>query len=233
MPAYVDLILIPIFQGLSDEELKQLSAISVDQEVEKGQIIFSEGDEGVGFYIISRGKIKIYKLSPDGKEQILHLFGAGEPFGEVALFNGMNFPAYAEALEKSRVLFFPRKAFARAIKDNPSLAMNMLAALSMRLHKFAAMIEDLSLKEVPARLAAHVLLLSEQLEGADRIKLDVTKGQLASLLGTIPETLSRALTRMIKVGLIVTDGAYIEIRDRAGLRALAMVETRLSDLADA
>jgi len=97
--------------------------------------------------VVIEGRIRVYKLSPEGKEQILHLWGPGEPFGEVALFTGRNFPAYAEAHERSRVFFFPRTAFAELIKANPSLALNMLATLSMRLHRFASLIEDLSLKE--------------------------------------------------------------------------------------
>jgi len=228
-----DLAAIPVFQGLNEEDLEQLSGIVIDQTADKGQIIFSEGDEGVGFYIVSRGRVKIYKLSAEGKEQILHLFGSGEPFGEAALFSGQDFPAYAEAMEPSRVFFFPRLAFARAIQDNPSLALNMLATLSMRLHRFARMIEDLSLKEVPARLAAHLLLLSEQLNGSDRVKLDVTKGQLANLLGTIPETLSRTLARMVRGGLVRTEGSRIEILNREGLEGLAVAELRLSDFTGA
>ncbi|MBW2085969.1 MAG: Crp/Fnr family transcriptional regulator, partial [Deltaproteobacteria bacterium] len=138
---------IPLFSGLPHEQYQDLASIVKDQKFERGEIIFSEGDEGVGFYVVVEGRVKVYKLSPEGKEQILHLWGPGEPFGEVALFTGQSYPAYAEAYEKSRVFFFPRSAFAELIRANPSLALNMLATLSMRLHQFANLIEDLSLKE--------------------------------------------------------------------------------------
>ena len=176
--------------------------------------------------MIISGQIKIYKLSPEGKEQILHVFGPGEPFAEAAVFAGSSYPAHAMALKTSRVFFIPRAAFRDLIKDNPSLAMNMMASLSMRLKRFAHMIEDLSLKEVPGRLAAHLLFLSED-QGRDDVQLQVAKTHLASLLGTIPETLSRILARMHKQGLIESAGQTIRILDRQGLDELATGEQRL------
>ncbi|MEJ2031463.1 MAG: Crp/Fnr family transcriptional regulator [Deltaproteobacteria bacterium] len=218
---------IPLFRGLTPEQYDQLAMIVTVQQFERGQTIFSEGDAGVGFYIVHSGKVKIYKLSVDGKEQILHVFGPGEPFAEVAVFLGAPFPAHATALEQSSCFFFPRAAFADLITSNPSLAMNMLASLSLRLRHFAHMIEDLSLKEVPGRLAAHLLLLSDQQESGDRLRLHITKAQLASLLGTIPETLSRILAKMQKQGIIASDGAEIIILDRVWLENLATGESRL------
>ena len=201
--------------------------IAVEKAFSKGQSIFSEGEEGTGFYVMIKGRVKIYKLSPEGKEQILHIFGMGEPFGEVPVFAGENFPANAEALEKSRALFFPRLALLRLIKQNPSFALNLLAILSRRLRSFAAQIEDLSLKEVPGRIAAHLLYLSELKKGSADLKLTITKGQLASLLGTIPETLSRILGRMSGEGLISLSGPHIKTLDRNGLKTLADSSGRL------
>lgn len=220
---------IPIFNGLPLEQYDDLAVIIVDKIFKRGQIIFSEGDPGTGFYVVVDGRVKIYKLSMDGKEQILHLWGAGEPFGEAALFTGQNFPAYAEAMEKTRVFYIPRQAFADLIKDNPSLALNMLATLSMRLHRFANLIEDLSLKEVSGRLAAYFIELSRQHGDANAITLDLAKGQLASLLGTIPETLSRTLTKMVAQDLIQADGPNIEIINRNDLEELAVSARRLSE----
>lgn len=114
------------------------------------------------------------------------------------------------------------------IQKNPSLALNMLAILSLRLRKFTALIEDLSLKEVPGRLAAYLLYLCETDQGTANLSLDISKGQLSSLLGTIPETLSRILTKMIKADLIRSEGSRrIRILDRAGLEELASGQTRL------
>jgi len=213
---------IPLFNGLTADHHRQLSSIVVERTYRRGQTIFSEGDEGDGFYVVSTGRVKIFKLSHEGKEQILHIFGSGEPFGEVPVFSGEHFPAHAETLEESKILFFPRSAFVELIKKNPSLALNMLAVLSRRLRRFSALIEDLSLKEVPGRLSAYLIYLSETKNRSANLTLDISKTQLASLLGTIPETLSRILSRMSAEDLIESDGhRTIKILDRDGLEELA------------
>lgn len=219
---------IPMFQELPKEHHRDLATVAVDQVFKRGQLIFSEGDEGIGFYVIISGQVKIFKLSLEGKEQILHIFGPGEPIGEVAVFTGRRFPANAEALQKSRVFFFPRATFMDLIEKNPSVALNMVAVLSQRLRRFAALIENLSLKEVPGRLAAYLLYLSRRQEGMDDLRLDIPKGQLASLLGTIPETLSRILTKMVKADMIQLEGARrIRILEREKLENLANGDIRL------
>jgi CRP-like cAMP-binding protein len=218
---------VPLFEGLPREQIEDLVMIVADQVFRKGETIFSEGEDGNGFYVVITGRVKIFKLSSEGKEQILHFFGPGEPFGEVPVFTGQHFPAHAEAMEESRVFFFPRKSFVDLIKRNPSLALNMLAVLSKRLRRFAALVDDLSLKEVPGRLAAHLLYLSAQNKGSRELDLTITKAQLASLLGTIPETLSRILGKLSSQGLIETDGRRIRILDSEALRDLAESGGRL------
>ncbi len=218
----------PLFEGLPGRQYEALASIVMDQVLQRGQMIFSEGDEGNGFFVIVSGRVKIFKLSAEGKEQILHIMGPGEPFGEVAVFSGRRFPAYAPALTESRVLFFPRESFMALIAKDPSLAANMLAVLSARLRRFAALIEDLSLKEVPGRLAAYLLSLSERKKGASTIELEITKNQLAAVLGTIPETLSRILARMSAQRLIKATGRRIQIVDRQQLQELAAGARRLA-----
>jgi CRP/FNR family transcriptional regulator len=157
----------------------------------------------------------------EGKEQILHIYGPGNPIGEVAVFSGQQFPASAETLLKSHLLYFPRLAFVDLISKNPSLCLNMLAVLSRRLRQFTVQVENLSLKEVPGRLAAYLLYLAGEQEAAGMVSLPISKGQLASLLGTIPETLSRILARMSSRGLIAVDGPKIKLLDLEGLEELA------------
>lgn len=218
----------PLFQGLPEERLKELATVVKDKVFRKGKLIFSEGDEGSGFYIIISGRVKIFKLSPEGKEQILHIFGPGEPVGEVPVFAGKSFPAHAEALEDSRLFYFPMADFMELIQKNPSIALNSLSILSRRLRRFTALIENLSLKEVPGRLAAYLLYLSDTHQGAEDLRLEISKGQLSSVLGTTPETLSRILTKMAKAGLIQSEGLRrIRILDRAGLEELANGDIRL------
>ncbi|SDP09924.1 Crp/Fnr family transcriptional regulator [Desulforhopalus singaporensis] len=205
------------FAGLPSSQIDELAAIAIEKTYQRGETIFFEGDISVGFYMVAEGRVKIFKISPSGKEHILHIFGAGEPFGEVPVFHGKPFPATAEALQNSRTLFFPRKEFVALVERNPAIALNMLAVLSMRLRRFATQIENLSLKEVPARLASYLLYLSEEQGSEESVTLDISKGQLASLLGTIPETLSRIFSRMSTEGLIAVEGRQIHLLDLEGL----------------
>ena len=218
---------IPLFEGLPKGQHEALDRITLNRAYQKGQIIFSEGDEGIGFYVILTGRVEIFKLSPEGKEQILHIFGPMETFGEVPVFTGQGYPAYAEAYAPCSLLFFPKSAFVELIKKDPSLALNMLAVLSARLRRFAALIEDLSLKEVPGRLAAYLLYLNQHSRSEGDIDLDISKGQLASLLGTIPETLSRILGKMTRQGLIRLEGPRISILDRDRLEDIATTGKKL------
>jgi len=202
-----------LFSGLSEDDLAKVADIAHVKKYNRGEAIFFEGDEGNGFYMVMEGKVKIFKMSFEGKEQILHIFGPGEPFGEVPVFHGQPFPANALSLVKTVLLFFPRKEFIELVASNPSLALNMLAMLSLRLRRFASQIESLSLKEVPGRLASYIIYLSEEQDTTDKVTLDIPKGQLASLLGTIPETLSRIFAKMTDEGLIHVEGRTIYIDD--------------------
>ena len=211
----------PLFKGLSPEQLDEISTIAVERKYGRGESIFMEGDVADGFYIVADGQVKIFKTSLEGKEQILHIYGPGNPFGEVPVFSGSKFPANALTLVSSRILFLPRKAFVDLIARHPSLSMNMLGELSMRLRQFTVQIENLSLKEVPSRLASYLIYLAREQESADRVVLEISKGQLASLLGTIPETLSRIFAKMSALELIRVNGKEIDLLDPIGLEDLA------------
>lgn len=212
---------IPIFANMTDDQLNQINRIAQDKTYQRGEAIFWEGEPGNGFYVVAQGKVKIYKSSAEGKEQILHFYGPGHPFGEVPVFSGSQFPANALAIEKSRLLYFPRQDFIRLISAHPSLALNMLGVLSVRLRQFTVQVENLSLKEVPARLASYLIFLSNEQNSPDRVVLPISKGQLASLLGTIPETLSRIFNKMAQQGIITVKGSTIALPDRMGLEELA------------
>ena len=217
-----------LFSGLDQSQRSKIANIMRQKDYQRRETIFREGDPGIGFYVVAEGKVKIYKTSVEGKEQILHIYGPGNPFGEVPVFSGNRFPANAQAIEKSRLLFFPRNDFIDLIAHHPSLALNMLAVLSMRLRQFTLQVENLSLKEVPARLAAYLLYLAKEQNNADNVTLPISKGQLASLLGTIPETLSRIFNKMTQHDLISVAGNQIALRNPETLAALASGE-RLED----
>lgn len=209
---------------MSQPQLEKISAITKKIEFTKGKLIFQEGDHGNGFYIVASGKIKVFKLSFEGKEQILHIYGPGHTFGEVPVFEGKSFPASSMALEQSSILFLPRDKFVELITITPALAMNMLADLSRRLRAFTVQIENLSLKEVPARLAAYLITLHQESEHkpkSDKITLPISKAQLANLIGTTPETVSRVLKKMADQSLIQVKTKDIFILDLDGLSELS------------
>ncbi|MDQ5987619.1 MAG: Cyclic AMP receptor protein [Syntrophus sp. SKADARSKE-3] len=212
---------IPLFQGLSEDQKSQLYVMAARRSVMRGQHVFFEGDKAIGFYILLSGRIKISKLSSEGKEQILHIVGPGDLFGEVPMFAGGFFPANAGAMEDVELLFYSRERFMDMISRVPALAMNMLGFLSQRLLHLTSLVENLSLKEVHERLAAYLLHMADLQNNQETIQLDINKGQLASLLGTIPETLSRILTRLHNDSLIEVTGRKIKIVNRQGLQMLA------------
>lgn len=216
----------PLFAGLAAEDQAEVAAIAAERAYRRGELIFGEGDPADGFYSVVHGRVKIFKTGLDGKELILHIYGPGNPFGEVPVFAGGRFPANAMALTASRVLFLPRDDFVALIARRPSLAMRMLAELSLRLRQFTVQLEALSLKTVSSRLAAYLVRLSQE-QGAGKpaeengVRLPLSKGQLASLLGTIPETLSRIFSKMSAAGLIRVAGKTIFLLDPEGLNRLA------------
>lgn len=211
----------PLFAGLSGDDLYEIAGIVREKDVLKGETIFSDGEPSTGFYIVASGSIKIYKLSPDGKEKILHIFGSGQPFAEVAVFSGEPYPANALALQKSHLLFFQKNDFIEVIAKKPGLALSMLGVMASRLRQFAVQIENLTLKDVPARLAGYILYLVEDQCDDRSVDLDVSKNHLASILGVTPETLSRVMARMAQEGLINVDGRTISIIDKTGLDNLS------------
>lgn len=206
------------FQGLGPEIVGQLASVAVMKRYLAGEVIFEEGDRGTGFHLVAEGRVKIYKMSADGREQILHIFGPGEPFGEAAVFLALSYPARALALTETATVFFPREALRRLLAQNPDIAFSMMGIMAQRLVRFAGLLESITLKEAPARLAAFILDLAGEEQSAELI---ITKNQIASLLGTTPETISRAFGRLKSAGLITEEKPYITILDQRRLRNAA------------
>lgn len=213
-----------LFENLSREQLAKIARIASFRSYRKGEALFAEGKRAEGFFVVCKGRVKVYKVSFDGREQILHLFDAGNILGEVPVFAGGAYPAHAEALTEVEALFIPRDGFTRLVHEETGLALTMLAVLSRKLRYFTSLVETLSLKEVPGRLASYLLYASERTGSGDTFDLDISKTQLAALLGTIPETLSRIFSKMIAAGLIDMQGRTIRIKDRDGLIALVQGE---------
>lgn len=211
---------ITFFEGLPEEKLAKIAGIAVVKRYNKGEVLFEADIPAHGFYAPVTGRVKIYRTSPSGKEHILHVFGPGEAFGEVPVFEGRTFPAHAQALDPCEALFFPRRDFEEMIRKDPDIAMKMMAMLSQKLRLLVNKIDDLSLKETPARVASYLLLLRSS-QDADTFRLDLPKGQIAFYLGTIQETLSRIFKRLTDEGIIAIEGSEITILDREKLETLS------------
>jgi CRP/FNR family transcriptional regulator len=215
----------PLFSDLEDREIAEIQAISASKRYPKGTLIFSEDEQALGFFVLISGRVKVYKLSPEGKEQILHIISPGETFAEAALFAGSTYPAFAESLAESRALYFSKEGFLDLIRRNPQISLNMIASLSQWLRKFVSLVEELSLKDVSARLSKYLIDLSAKStrssERGIEFELGISKSQLASQLGTISETLSRALRKLRDRGIIEVEGKKITILQREALEDIS------------
>lgn len=214
-----DLLKCPMFSGVTDQDLAYLSKVAREKKFDRGDLLFSEGDLASGFYVLAEGRIKVYKLSADGKERILHIVHPGTSFAEAAIFGDGHYPAYAEPLQPSRLLFFPKREFLELLHSRSEIAINMIGGLSRFLRQFASQVEQLTFQDVPARLARYLLDLAGDEE--DVVALPIPKGQLASNLGTVSETLSRTFRKLSEEGVISVKGKEIAIEDRDRLEDLS------------
>ena len=211
----------PLFATLPDDDLRRVADLAVSRRFSRKEAIFREGDRADGFFIVSSGKVKVFKLSGEGKEQILHILEAGQTFAEAVIFEGGGYPAHAETLTDAELLFLPKRPFVDLLERHPNVAIRMLASLSRWLKRMTDLVESLSLKDVETRL---VFYLSEELKGRGipltdgaELELAIGKNVLASRLGTVPETFSRALKKLQDDGLINVRGKRIRIVSAAGL----------------
>ena len=209
-----------LFRELDEPELNALTAIVEAKRVKRGELLFLQGDEAKGFFVLLLGRVRVYKVSPEGKEYTLHLIKPGGMFAEAAIFKGTTFPANCSAVDDSIVAFVPKQAFLQLLNTSPGISLKMIGALSAFVREFNQQLADLSLREVPARLASYLLRKSEKTTGGT-VTLDITKSELASTLGTISETLSRNLKKFRELGVVEVDGKEITVLDPSRLRSIA------------
>ncbi len=201
-----------VFSSLDETDLRRLLADCPRCKLRAAETILRAGQVADRFFVILAGRVKVFKLSAKGDEQILHFYGSGETFGEAAMFSAAYFPAGAQAVEDTMLLVVRRDVVLKLIDGNSEIALGMMAGLSAKLRQFAGLIEDLSLKEVPARLAG--VLLGESQDGKLRsFRLAQNRRQLAASIGTVAETLSRAFKKLKDAGIIDVRGTEVTIRD--------------------
>lgn len=213
-----------LFSNLSPEELRLLAAHAVRKRMAQGELLFSEGDACKGLHIIISGKLRIFKSSASGREQMLAVEGPGGSVAELPVFDGGPYPASVSALEDSQILFISRADFRSFCLAHPEVAMKMLAVVGARLRRLVGIIEELSFTTVRQRLAS-VLVRLAQTEGQRtqqgiEIQLPGTHQDLAHQLGTVRELVSRNLMRLQAEGLVQVEARHIVVLDLPGLTAL-------------
>ena len=179
-----------------------------------GEMIFLEGDPCAGLFCLQSGHVKIYKSSPEGREQILHICSLHESFNDVAVFDGAPNPASAQAMDAVQACIIERTAMQSLFDRYPKLAQTVVAVLAARARMLVNIVGDLSLRSVTGRLAR--LLLDQATRGNAAIPL--THQQMAARLGTVREMISRALRELEAAGLVRREGRQIVITDRAALK---------------
>ena len=216
---------IDLFKNLSDDELKELEPYLVSTLYKKKEDIFSEGDQPEWFYIVSKGKIKITKISHDGKEIILEIISPTDIFGGVAVIRGFPYPANAVAMEDSEVLKITRKNLMRLVDRFPNLMYCIALQLGDRMKSSYDSLKNIALERVEARIAALLLKLANKVGVETReglmIDMRLTKQDVADMVGTTVETSIRTFSKFKKDGLLIDgDGKFI-IKDKEGLQALS------------
>lgn len=209
---------VPIFHNLSTEEMWEIAQITRQVTFQKGEEIYAMGDDIDSLYVIHGGRVKIYRLSDTGKEQVIRVLREGDFMGELALFSHSPMPDFGEALETSSMCVIEGSALKELMEKYPSIALKILEELSRRLEKTEQLLEGISLHSVERRLAQILLDLSED---AAEIELEISKRDLASQIGMTGETLSRKLSAFQELGLIEQIGhRRIIILDRLGLEGI-------------
>lgn len=222
-PGEVSLTLhtLPLFKGLPEKQLKLLEQNAVIRNYRAGEMILDERKEAGGMYVLLAGRAKLFKLSKDGREQILYFFGPGEPFCLCTMFDRRRAPANASAVEPCRVLVLSGKIFDEMAQREPRILFNVLLVVSRRLKEAMELVESLSFREIPGRVAMYLTHAEHGGPKVATVKLPMTHRELAKLVGATPEALSRAFRRMAEDGLVQVKGRSVKILDRERLEALA------------
>lgn len=220
-----DVRLVRYFAALPAEAATRLADSLVVHTYAPREFIMLEGDPSHGFYLMRSGKARIFRTGVDGREQSFRLIAAGDTFGEVPVFDRGPNPASVEALERCEAVLFPAAAVLDVVRGYPDAALALLLHFSRRLRLFTEIVEQVSLQTVPARLARYLYQLARE-EGIQngegiRVPRSITHRDLASLVGSVREVVSRSLKVMEDDGILIVRRHEIVIRDLELLRELA------------
>lgn len=207
---------IPVFAGLPEEQLRQIHSYTVERSYRKGMVVFLEDEPGEGFHYLISGKVKIVKMTDDGREHIIKILRPGDVFAEVLLFNNRPYPASAIAVEESRVGVIRNSDLEKLVLKNNLLALQLIKALSQRLLYAQQKIKNLALHDVLARTAETLLRLGHEHgkvrpDGQLELTIDLSRQDLASLVGTTRETVTRTLSSLKRDKVVDFDGQRLVI----------------------
>lgn len=209
-----------LFESLSSDQIELIEASTSVKKVARGEHLFSEGQSATAFFIVVSGNVKIYKLSADGNEQILHIHKPNDLIAEAVIFDFNTYPAYCQAMEDSVLIRFSKSEFLKLLHHFPEISFKIMSAYSRRLRHLVAMIEELSLHDIKSRLANYLIKNSTVENNRTICPLTFSKKDLASILGTIPETLSRTLNYFKKEKIIVEEKSGIVILNIVKLKSM-------------
>lgn len=220
-----------LLEGLDEEALRAIAERTVRRRLSRDTMLFREGDPCRGLFVVTKGSVVVYKASPDGREQVLDTIGPGNTIAELPLFDGGPYPASARALENGEVLFLSLNDFQWLYRTHPEIADHVIRRLGYRMRRMVQLVNKLSLKDVPSRVAATLL---EYASAAGPVRDGVTfrmprrHHELAAEISTTRESVTRALMKLRKDGVIARQDRAIRILDVAKLKQLAAGGTTLS-----
>ena len=220
-----------MFTELSTRELEEVKALTSVRTLRKGEILFRQDQLSHGFFVVVSGVVKIFRIAPDGREQIMHFVDAGDSFAEAAVFAD-TYPANAEAAEHAVLLRVEKEGLKRLLIRNPQLSLKIIGALEKWLRRLRERVSELSVSEVPARFACYVLSLpagpATKSEGRMAFSMTISKTALAQMLGTTKETLSRIVHKLRDKRVLNYSGRQLIILNRERLEKVASGELKLT-----
>jgi len=210
-----------LFSSLDPAQIVDIGRGCRRVELEEGATLFSQGEPAAHFYLLTEGRIRLYRLSPDGQEKVIEIVQPHHTFAEAAIFfDQPSYPVFGAALTRSALIAIDADVFLATILTSPDACRSLLGSLSQRLHFLVNQIHDLTLKSATARVAG--FLLSRLTGGSAVVELDVPKCVLACQLSVQPETFSRIMRQLADRGLITVTGTRVIVHDRSGLKAMSM-----------
>jgi len=218
--------LAPVFRQLGPDDRRRLAGVARPRTFSRGDTIFSEGDEPDAFWVIVKGRVKVCKMTPAGKDVILEIFGPGDPFGTIAVYDGQPYPASAVAIEDTITVWIPRQSFFLLLEQHPTMVRGLLAGLTHRLVELTNRVAELSGGRVEPRVARLFLKLADEQGRPERsgtfIPVVLSRQELADMAGTTIETSIRIMSRWNKQRIVLTEKDGFLVLDRHELETLSL-----------